>query len=315
MLKNMGDAVALYEFRSKGNSLSRTVMEGLNEVIDHLQADEDLRGLIIGNTGKNFSVGADLKMILDAAETGAFDEIEEYIRLIQSTIQRVHYAAKPIVVAVHERVLGGGCELAMACSHPVALSETYAGLVETAVGLIPAGTGLMRLAARAGVQAADAWSDDAVDRLRAFEERILEAAVSQSAREAVEFGYLSPATVIVHDFQELLGEARRTVLQLAEASYPAPEEAPVWVAGKAGQKVLEDSVEQNRERHGWSDYDVFLAGQLAYVLTGGDVEGPEEVSEEYMLDLEREVFLRVVREPKSQSRIRHMLEEKEPLKN
>ena len=154
-LIDLGDGVALFEFRSKANSLGQAVMDGLVEAIRKVEDDRDLRGMVIGNEGGNFSVGANLGEVVMGMGMGGVESIEPFIKGFQDAVQAVRYSKKPVVVATHQRVLGGGCEITMACPNPVAAAETYIGLVELGVGLIPAGTGTMRMAAWAADRAAN----------------------------------------------------------------------------------------------------------------------------------------------------------------
>ena len=315
-LLNLGDGVALYEFRSKANTLGRDVMMGLRECIDRVEQDADLRGMVVGNEGKNFSVGANLGEMAMAASQGAFDVIDQYIDEFQRTIQQVRYASKPVVVAPHQRVLGGGCEMAMACPHPVASAETYIGLVELGVGLIPAGTGTMRLAAKAAQEAPNDNHNAIQDHLRPYFETVAMAEVAESAAQGIDMGFLPENTRIVMHEDRRLYAAKQEVLRLSEQGYaPPPVMNTIKVLGEKTLSTFKVALMQYREGNYISEYDEHLATELATVMCGGKLSSPHEVHEDYLIELEREVFLRLLGEEKTQARIQHMLEHNKPLRN
>ena len=315
-LLDLGDGVALYEFRSKANSLGRNVMVGLRECIEKVEQSPDLRGMVIGNEGKNFSVGANLGEMAMAASQGAFDVIDQYIQDFQETVQKVRYATKPVVAAPHQRTLGGACEISMACPYPVADAETYIGLVELGVGLIPAGTGTMRLAAKAAKEAPNDHHSTIQDHLRPYFETVAMAEVAEGAAEAVEMGFLPETTRIVMHEDRRLYAAKQTVHRLSEEGYMAP---PVMnnikVLGEKTLATFKVALRQYRDGNFISEYDEFLATKLATVMCGGTLSSPQTVHEEYLLELEREVFLSLLGEEKTQARIQHMLEHNKPLRN
>jgi 3-hydroxyacyl-CoA dehydrogenase len=315
-LLDVGDGVAVFEFRSKANTLGRNVMTGLNESIDRVERDPDLRGMIVGNDGKNFSVGANLGEMAMAASQGAYDVIEQYIEEFQDTVQRVRYAEKPVVVAPHQRALGGGCELAMACPHPVASAETYIGLVELGVGLIPAGTGTMRMAAKAAREAPNDRPSAIQEHLRPYFENVAMAEVAESAVQGIEMGYLPSSTqIVMHDDRRLYA-AKQRVWQLSEAGYAAPPVMNrITVLGEKSLATFKVALMQYREGNYITEYDEHLATKLATVMCGGELSAPQEVHEDYLIELEREVFLSLLGEEKTQARIHHMLEHRKPLRN
>ncbi len=315
-LLDLGEGVALFEFRSKGNSLGRNVMEGLSEVIRKVENDPDLRGLVIGNEGKNFSVGANLGEMAMAAAQGKFDLIDSYIDGFQQTIQQIRYATKPVVVTTHQRVLGGGCEMAIACPNPVADAETYIGLVELGVGLIPAGTGTMRMAERATKRAPNDNHSAIQPYLRKYFENIAMAEVAESAQQAKDMGYLAEHAPIVMHSDRRLYAAKQEVIRLSEQGYaPPPVSTNIRVLGTKTAATFKVALNQYRNGNYISDYDVHLGTKLAHVMTGGDLSGPQEVHEDYLIELEREVFLSLLGEEKTMERIQHMLEHKKPLRN
>lgn len=313
-LVDLGDGVALFEFRSKACTLGANVIGGMLEAIDRVENSTDLCGLVIGNEGTHFSVGANLAEMAGALQSGKFGEIDQYIAHFQSAMQRVHYARKPVVVAAHQRALGGGCELIMASVNPVAAAETYAGLVELGVGLIPAGTGSMRLAAKASKENHGYDSNLLLDVMRYFE-AVAKATVSTSAEEARDLGFLPDHACIVMNSARRFHAAKHEVLRLSAQGYRPPAPQKIRVLGRPGAAALNTAVYQLHQGRFISDYDLHLAKQLAYVFTGGDLSGAEEVSESYLLDLEREVFLGLLGQPKTQERIAGLLKHNRPIRN
>jgi 3-hydroxyacyl-CoA dehydrogenase len=315
-LIDLGDGVHLFEFRSKANTLGFRVMQGLVEVIERVENDPDARGLVIGNAGKNFAVGANLAELAGVLSGGAFEAVERAVAGFQEAIRRVRYARKPVVVATHQQVLGGGCELTLASSHPVAAAETYIGLVELGVGLIPAGLGSTHLAWLAAEHAAGGFPSQILAHLQRYFENVAMAKVSSSARNAQELGYLPAHTVVVMNDARRFHAAKATVVQLSEAGYvPPPVRTHIPVLGRPGRAALEVAARQFEAGKFISAYDRHLAVELARVLTGGDLSGPASVHEDYLIALEREVFLRLLGEPKTRERIEGLLKTGKPVRN
>ena len=315
-LLDLGDDVALLEFRSKANSLGQEVLEGLNHAIEHVENDPSLRGLVIGNAGTNFSVGANLGEAAMAVAMGQFDMIEGYLEHFQQTIQRVRYATKPVVVAGHQRILGGGCEMLMACPYPVVAAESYAGLVELGVGLIPAGTGTMRLAALAATQAANGHDSEIQSFLMKYFEQVAMAKVATSGEEAREMGYLSHEGMVVMNEARRFHVAKERVIFLSSSGYlPPPVNNSIRVLGKPAAAAMTIGGSQFAWGKFISEYDLKLAKTLAHVLSGGDLTGPADVHEDYLLELEREAFLSLLGEEKTMERIQHILTTNKPLRN
>lgn len=316
-LLDLGDGVALFEFRSKANSLGRAVMQGLREVIDRVENDRDLRGLVIGNEGANFSVGANLGEVAMAVAAGQIDAVGRFLKGFQDTVQAIRYSTKPVVVTTHQKVLGGGAEMTMACPHPVAAAETYIGLVELGVGLIPAGCGTMMMAAKAAELAANRDRPSEIQPfLRQHFEQIAMAKVATSARMAQEMHLLPPEAVIVMNDARRFHVAKQEVVRLSEQGYlPPPVRTAIPVLGAPGRAQFEVALHQFEAGNYISAYDHYLAGRLAWVMTGGDLTGPAEVHEDYLLELEREVFLSLLGEEKTQARIQSILTTNKPLRN
>ncbi|NEQ24396.1 MAG: 3-hydroxyacyl-CoA dehydrogenase/enoyl-CoA hydratase family protein, partial [Microcoleus sp. SIO2G3] len=314
-LLDLGDGVVLYEFRSKGNTLSLNVVNGLIEVLDILETS-DFRGLVIGNDSDNFSGGANLVEMGLLAQTGNFQAIANLIVKYQSLLQRIHYFPKPIVAAINGRVLGGGCELVMACPQVVAAAETYIGLVELSVGLIPGAGGILRIV----TWAADRAATETPHHIQPFLQRVFEtvgmAKVSNSAYEAQELGFLSATTKIVMNADHRLSVAKQEVLCLEQSGYiPPPERNAIMVLGRPARVMLEHAANIMHLGGFISEYDNYLAKKLAYVMTGGELTAPALVDENYLLQLEREAFLPLLQQPKTQERIAHILKTKKPLRN
>ncbi|WP_346289859.1 3-hydroxyacyl-CoA dehydrogenase/enoyl-CoA hydratase family protein [Sphaerothrix gracilis] len=322
VLLDLGDGVALYEFRSKANTLSSKVIDGLEEVLHLLETRDDLRGLVIGNEGANFCVGINLAEVGKIAQWENLNPFNRHhsgiaalLEKFQTLVQRIHYFHKPIVAAIQGRVLGGGCELAMACSHVVADAETYIGLVELGVGLIPAGGGLMRLARWAANQAISDRPSDILPWLKQVFETIGMAKVANSAYEAKELGFLLPTAKVVINGDRRLYVAKQEVLCLDALGYAPLPQNSIPVLGQPARAVLDHMAYVMHQGGYISDYDRALANRLAYVLTGGDLTIPAQVDDAYLLRLERDNFLPLVDEPKTKERILHMLKTKKPLRN
>ncbi len=301
-LLDLGDGVACFEFRSKANTLTTGVMAALVECIDLVERGP-WRGMVIGNGAEHFSPGANLVEMATAAQAGEFAAIDAIIARFQQTVQRVHRAAKPVVVATAGRVLGGACELLLACPHPVAAAESYIGLVELGAGLIPAGGGTMRMAAWAADRAA-AHEPSLVQPFvqRAFQ-TVARATVATSAHNAQQLGLLGANATIVRHADRRLSVAKQEVLRLAAEGWLPPGVRSIWVVGEAGRSALEDGARQLLQGGLVDDYTAFVAGRLAWVLTGGALSAPASVSEQYLLDLEREAFVALLRQEGTQPRI------------
>ncbi|MBD2306966.1 enoyl-CoA hydratase/isomerase family protein [Chroococcidiopsis sp. FACHB-1243] len=313
-LLDMGDGVVLYEFRSKGNTLSLQVVDGLAEMLDLIE-NGDYRGLVIGNSSAHFSGGANLAEMAMMAQSG-LGAIADLIVKFQTLLQRIHYFPKPIVAAIQGRVLGGGCELVMACPQVVAAAETYIGLVELSVGLIPGAGGIMRSV----TWAADRAATEAPHHIQPFLRRVFEtigmAKVSNSAAEAQELGFLPPTARILMNGDRRLEVAKEEVLCSDRAGYaPPPKRNAIMVLGRPGRAML-DYAADTLYRGGFiSEYDRYLANRLAYVMAGGELSAPALVDENYLLQLEREAFLPLLSQPKTQERIAYTLKHKKPLRN
>ncbi|GBO53974.1 enoyl-CoA hydratase [isoleucine degradation] / 3-hydroxyacyl-CoA dehydrogenase [Pseudanabaena sp. lw0831] len=314
-LLDLGDGVLLYEFRSKGNTLSFKVLEGLSASLDILMSDH-YKGMVIGNGSDHFSGGANLLEMVIAAQSGNLGVLEKLIVDFQNLLHRIYYAPKPIVAAIQGRVLGGACELVLACPHVVAAAETYIGLVEVSVGLIPGAGGILRTVKRAVERSASELPSHIQPLITRVFETIAMAKVSSSAYEAQEMGYLPASAKIVINGDRRLAVAKAEILHLDRLGYLPPiENNSIMVLGRSGRAVLEHEAYLFQQGGYASEYDRYLANRLAYVMTGGELSAPALVSEQYLLQLERETFLPLLEQPKTQERIAHVLKTKKPLRN
>ena len=316
-LLDVGDGVALFEFRSKSNSLGQAVITGVMEAIEKVEDDRDLRGMIIGNEGSNFSVGANLGEVAMALMMGEVSDLEPFIAKFQEAVFKIRYATKPVVVTTHQRVLGGGCEMTMACPNPVLAAETYIGLVELGVGLIPAGGGTTMMATRAADAAANQDRPSEIQPfLRKAFESVAMAKVAESAVQARDMMFVDERAEIVMNDARRFHVAKHKVVALSEMGYRAPAvRSKVPVLGAPGRAQFEIALHQFQQGNYVSEYDQHLGSRLAWVMTGGDLTAPAEVHEQYLLDLEREVFLSLLGEEKTQARIQSILTTNKPLRN
>jgi len=313
VIQHLGDGILNVEFRSKMNTLGGGVIQGINKAID--LAEKEYEGLVIGNQGPNFSVGANLAMVFMMAAEQDYDELNMAIKTFQDTVMRVRYSSIPVVIAPHGMTFGGGCELTLHADKVVAAAETYIGLVEFGVGLIPGGCGSKEMALRAS----DLFRKNDVE-LNVLQEYFLTIAmakVSTSAYEAYDLGILQKGkdTVVVNRNRQL-AEAKKQALLLAQAGYTKPIlRKDVKVLGKQALGMFLVGTDSMEAGHYISEYDQKIANKLAYVMAGGDLSEPTLVSEQYLLDIEREAFLSLCTERKTLERIEHMLKTGKPLRN
>jgi 3-hydroxyacyl-CoA dehydrogenase len=311
---DIGDGAALLAFHSQGNAIDPDVIQMGWQAVERLEKGE-FEALVVGHDGNNFCVGANVFLVAMAAQSDQLDQVDDMIVQLQQLTQAMRYASRPVVIAPFERALGGGVELIMAGSAVAAHMELYAGLVEVGVGLIPAGGGCKELLRRviSPVKAANP-NADILPLMQNVFEAIATAKVSMSALEAREMGFLDEADHIVMNRAHLLGEAKRIALAMAE-NYVPKTPGKIWAAGRDVHAALLLAVESFREAGYATDYDAHIARKIAHVLTGGALSQPQWVSEQYILDLEREAFLSLVTEPKTLDRISHMLQTRKPLRN
>jgi 3-hydroxyacyl-CoA dehydrogenase len=298
-LRDLGNGCLCVEFRSKMNTLGVDQIEAIEEGLEETAKNFD--AMVIANQGETFSAGANLMLVLLAAQDGAWDQIGAMIHRFQQANLKIKYARKPVVAAPFSRALGGGCEIALHAHRMQASAETYMGLVELGAGLIPAGGGCKEMLARLG------------GAQPAFE-LIGRAQVSSSAEHARRLGYLSALDRISINPDLLIDDAAGLAQELAK-DYAPPQPAPIRVGG-AGTYALLKLAAWTFEQGGYiSEYDRLLGEKLAFVLSGGRLSGPQMVSEQYLLDLEREAFLSLCGNPQTQQRMQHMLKTGKPLRN
>ena len=314
-LLDLGDGVLCLEFHSRGNSIDEAVVEMGYMALEALERDYVV-GLVIGNEGRNFCVGANLFEIAQRAEQGAIGEIGERVEALQNLLMGFRFAPKPVVAAPRGQTLGGGLEVCLHSDRTVAAGETYMGLVEAGVGLIPAGGGTKELARRI-VSKPLSITPDATPLpfvQKAFE-TIAMAKTSSSALEAKEMGFLEEDDRMVMNADHLLSAARREVHDLADGYVPPDRGKNVYAAGKTARAALEVAIKTVQWGRYASEYDGVIAGHVARVLTGGEVSLPQWVPEEYVLKLEKEAFLDLLKNEKTHERIDAMLKTGKPLRN
>lgn len=312
-LIDLGDEVLLLEFHSKSNSIGMDIVQMLNSAID--EAEQNYKGLVIGNQGKNFSVGANLAMILMEAQDDNIFELDFVIKSFQKAMRRIKYSKKPVVAAPFGMVLGGGAEVCLPAAHIQASSETYMGLVEAGVGLIPGGGGNFGLYQKFLKGIPRGVEIDLQNIANKVFETIALAKVSTSGEEARDNNFLDFADAISVNPDHLIHDAKQAVLALADAGYTAPVPEKVKVVGAPGYATLLLGAQGMYQSGYISEHDLKIAKKLAYVIAGGLVPYGTEVTEEYLLNLEREAFLQLVADPKSQARMQHMLIKGKPLRN
>ncbi|MGY1457514.1 MULTISPECIES: 3-hydroxyacyl-CoA dehydrogenase/enoyl-CoA hydratase family protein [unclassified Luteimonas] len=307
-----GDDIAVASFKTKMHTVSDHVLDGLQEAV--ARAERDFAGLVIWQPKEPFSAGADLAGALGLLQAGKADAFEAMVANFQATSQRIKYSLVPVVSAVRGLALGGGCEFQMHSARTVAHLESYIGLVEAGVGLLPAGGGLKELAVRAS-DAAGA-NGDVFAELKGVFETVAMAKVSASAMEAKELGLLRAGDQVVFNAHEMLHVARVQARALADAGYRPPMPARrVRVVGDVGIATFRMLLENMLEGRFISEYDYEIATRIATVVSGGDVDRNALVDEEWLLRLERQHFVELAQQEKTQARIAHMLKTGKPLRN
>jgi 3-hydroxyacyl-CoA dehydrogenase len=313
-LYDMGDGVACVEFHTKVNALDEDIFSMIETGLDCLA--QDFEALVLGNEASDFCAGgANLFMVVMAAQQGMWDTLDTAARRLQDLNMRMRYSPKPVIVAPFGRVLGGGCEIVMHGSRVVAAAETYTGLVELGAGIIPAGGGTKEILRRVVSPAMRTENTDVLPWLQRAFMQIGEAKVSSSALKAQEMGILGPADHIVMNSDSLLAEAKREALHMARSGYRPPAPEPIFVAGRDLLGALRVGAFMFNAGGAISEYDRHLAEKLAYVMCGGELTRPQWVSERYILDLEREAFLSLCGEEKTQARMWSLLQTGKPLRN
>src|SRR5690606_24836275 len=312
-LIDIGDDVVLLEFESPNNAIGFDIIQMINYAID--ETEKKYKGLVIGNQGKNFCGGANLAMILMAAQDDDIFEIDMVVRQFQQAMMKIKYSERPVVVAPFGMTLGGGAEVCLPAAHIQASLETYIGLVETGVGVIPGGGGNKELYMKTWKRMSAGIEVDLQKVANKVFETIAMAKVSTSAHEAREANFLNEIDGISVNPDHLLYDAKQAVIQLYDKGYKPPAREKIPVTGETGYATLLLGAQAMRLSGYISDYDMEIAKKLAFVIAGGKVPYGTEVDEQYLLDLEREAFLSLVMEPKTQMRMQHMLVKGKPLRN
>jgi 3-hydroxyacyl-CoA dehydrogenase len=312
-LVDLGDGVLCVEFHSKMNAIGRDTIQMLQAGVR--EASKNFAALVVGNDAPNFSAGANLMLVLLEAQEEDWEEIDLMVRAFQQTTMALRYADVPVVVAPAGLTLGGGCEIVLHADRVQSSAEAYIGLVEVGVGLIPAGGGTKEMAARAAEDMPPGTTDYLPSVQRAFE-TIAFAKVSTSGPDALRLGYLRDTDAITMNHDRLLEDAKARALQrVSEGYHPPPPRTAIPVGGDAVLAPLKLGVHLAWRAARISDYDALIGRKLATIMAGGTLPHPSTVTEQELLDLEREAFLSLVGERKTQERIHHTLKTGKPLRN
>jgi 3-hydroxyacyl-CoA dehydrogenase len=312
-LRDMGDGVACLEFHTKMNSLDDDIMTLTLEGLDRLEKDFD--GLVIGNEAEHFSAGANLFMMVVGAQQGMWAMLDAAVRKLQDMNMRMRYSPKPVVVAPAGYALGGGCEITMHGSRVVAAAETYIGLIELGAGVIPAGAGTKEMLRRIVNPVMRVENSEPLAALQKAFLQMGQAKVATSAEEARGMNILNPQDRIVLNRDHLLVEAKKEVLHMVAAGYKPPAPEFIYAAGRDALAALRIGAWMFKEGRYITQYDHHVASKLAYVMCGGELTRPQWVSEQYILDLEREAILSLFGEEKTQARMWSILQTGKPLRN
>lgn len=314
-LIDLGDGILNIEFHTKMNTIGAEIIEGLNKAIDLAETDNRWQGVVISNEGAQFSAGANVGMIFMMAVEQDWDELNFAIKTFQDTMMRLRYSSIPVVAAPHGLTLGGGCEMCMHADKVIANAETYMGLVEFGVGLIPGGGGTKEFVVRLNDELKD--GDIRINQLRNRFLTIGQAKVSTSGQEAFELGYLRDGIdEVIVSREHQIAYAKRQALLMAEKGYVAkPQRKDIEVAGKEGLGIVYVGAHSMKSGNYISEHDQLISEKLGFVMCGGDLSKRTKVSERYLLDLEREKFLELCQQPKTLARIESILKTGKILRN
>ncbi len=313
-LIDLNDGVLCLAFTSSGNTVDGAVIEMIHTAIETVEI-KDYRGLVVGNQGKHFSPGANLMMVAELAMAKKWDQLEALVAGLQKSGMAIKYAKKPVVTCPHGMTLGGGAEIAMSGYQQVAHAETYMGLVELGVGLVPGGGGVKEMLLRHTPSISKPTLSERINLIKTAWETVAMAKVSSSAFDAREKGFLTEQDSIVMNSDHLLDRGKQAVIRLFEDGFRPLIPAEVVVTGTTGKGVLDNTIAFMIEGQFISEYDGYLAGRLAHIMTGGHVVPGSTVNEEWILELEREAFVSLCGETKTHQRIEHMLKKGKPLRN
>jgi 3-hydroxyacyl-CoA dehydrogenase len=312
-LIDLGDGVVCCEFHSKMNSIGGDLVAMIHAGIARLGKEFD--AMVIGNQAPNFSVGANLMLVLIGAQEGEWDDIHMAVRQFQRTNMAIKYAPRPVVAAPQGMALGGGCEISLHSARIHAAAEAYIGLVETGVGLVPGGGGTKEMLIRANEHAAGAEDLDLFHALKPIFQNIAMAKVSTSAEEARSLGYLRPSDLIAMNRDRQIADAKETALAMVRAGYHPPAPAEIRVLGEEFLAAAKLAIHMLMRGEFASAHDAVVSRKVASILAGGTITAPQMVSEQYILDLEREAFVSLCGERKTQERIAFTLKTGKPLRN
>jgi 3-hydroxyacyl-CoA dehydrogenase len=312
-LYDLGDGVACVEFHTKMNTFDEDIGNMIAESQDRVL--KEFEGLIIGNEADNFSAGANLMLVLMAAQMGEWDKLDALIKNLQDLHMHARYSPKPVVVAPAGMALGGGAELTMHASRVVAAAELYIGMVEFGAGVIPAGGGTKEMLRRIVNPAMKTENAEALPSLQRVFMQIGLAKVATSAEEGRQMGILGLSDRVVMNKDLLLAEAKKEVLHMAETGYRPPIPEKIYAAGRDALGALRVAIHMMKEGKYVTEYEAHMAGKLANVMTGGELSHSTWVDEQYILDLEREAFISLCGEDKTRQRMIAMLQTGKPLRN
>lgn len=313
-LVDIGDGVLCFEIHSPHQALGQDVMLLLDKAIAEVEKDE-WQGMVIANHARNFCVGANLMMVLMESQAEEWDEVDMMVRMFQTFLMRMKYCEKPVVAAPHSLVLGGGYEVIAHADAVVAAGETYMGLVELGVGVIPAGGGTKEMVIRSCEHAMDKKDVDLLPFIMEAFKVVGQAQVATSAKEAMALGYLRPGDTVLANGDRRISEAKKRVLAMASTGYEAPKQRKIRVVGETGFAALKAGLYMMKEGKYISEYDAYLGEKLAYIMSGGSIPANSWVTEQHLMDLEREVFVHLCGQPKTQARMATMLKTGKPLRN
>ena len=312
-LIDLGDGVLCCEFHAKMNAIGGDFIAMIHAGIARLGTE--FEAMVIANQAPNFSVGANLMLLLVSAQEGEWDDLHLAVRQFQRATMAIKYAPRPVVVAPQGMALGGGCEMSLHGARIHALAEAYLGLVETGVGLIPGGGGTKEMLIRANEHAAGSGELDLLHAMQPVFETIAMAKVSTSAEEARGLGFLRSSDLVAMNRDRLVADAKETALAMVRAGYHPPAPPEIRVLGEEFIAAAKLAVHMMIRGEFATEYDGVVARKLAYILAGGSITAPQSVSEQYVLDLEREAFVSLCGEKKTQERIAHTLKTGKPLRN
>ncbi len=311
-LYDLGDHVLALAIHTRMNVIGEEVLTGIQKALD--EAERRRAGLIITSLGEHFSAGANLAILLQLAVDGEWEDIDLAVRMFQNVNQRIKYSEVPVIVVPFGLTLGGGCEICLHAPYVVADQETYIGLVEIGVGLIPAGGGTKEMVARASRSFYE--GDPEIPHLQQWFLTVAQAKVAESAEQAYDLGLFLPGKDEAYwGRRRLVALAKRKLLHILDAGHIPPRRQPIRVLGRSALSAFQVGIHVMQKGNWITAYDAYLAEKLAYVFCGGDLPEPQEVSEEYLLDLERETFLHLLGQKKTLERIQAVLKTGKPLRN